>query len=266
MTPEQLVARYQARYGRLRAETVRRVLAAWDAYGGVSDANADRFIAAVVPIVEGAEVATAGLTAGYIAAMVGASPVAVPAAAVTTGALRGVPTAEVYLRAIIAARAASDEGLGAALAAGRRRAEQLAGTDLALAQREATRHAISGDGRIVGYRRVLTGRSCAFCATASTQRYRREDLMPIHAGCDCGVAPIFGSADPGRVINRKLVADLKAAARTSGDRDYWQSRHLTVDEDGTVLLPEVAVRRHGELGPVLGAKAHAFTGPGDLAA
>lgn len=269
MTPAQIIARYQAMYGRLRAETVRRVLAVWDAYGGVSDADAERFVRAVVPIVEGAQVATAGLNAGYVATLVRAELGSAPsfAASDVTG-LRGVPTDEVYLRAIVAARTASSRGvrLAEALSAGRLRAESLVGTDLALAQREATMQVLGQDDRIVGYRRVLTGLSCAFCATASTQRYSTEDLMPIHNNCDCGVVPIIGLSDPGRVMNRQLVDDLKSAARTTGDEQYWKARHLTVDEDGTVNLPEVKVRQHGELGPVLTAKDHIFTGPDDLAA
>jgi hypothetical protein len=149
---------------------------------------------------------------------------------------------------------------------GRQRVEQLAGTDVALAQREATVQAIDADERMVGYRRVLTGRSCAFCATASTQRYHRKQLMPLHSFCDCGVAPIFASSDPGQVINRPLLQSLKEAAKQDGQKDYWAARHVTVDEDGTVNLPKVTVREHGELGPVLTRAGDHFAGPTDVAA
>lgn len=272
MNEAEIIRRYLTTYGRLRAATARQVAALWVRFGGLDDAQADRFVAAAVPLVNGAQAATARLVAAYWATLARAAvgeavEAAVPAAAVT--GLRGVDPADVYRRPTLLARYLMSEGKPAAeaLLLARRRAEVLADTDVMLAQRAATLQVISADDRIVGYRRVLTGRSCAFCAAASTQRYHREELAPLHARCDCGVAPIFGTADPGQIINRPLVDNLKAAAKT-GDRGkgYWAQRHVTVDEDGNVNLPEISVHRHGELGPVLGAADHDFTSQADLAA
>lgn len=268
MTGEQVVARYQAAYGRLRADTVARVLAAWGAYGGLSDADADRFVSVAIPIIEGAQAATGALVAGYMGTLsrvvTGESDVeAVPAAELTVEALRGVSAAEVYRRPIVAARTAISDGKNFvdAVAAGRERLEQIADTDVAMAQRQATLQVVSSSDRITGYRRVLTGRSCAFCATASTQRYKRAQLAPLHSRCDCGVAPIIGDADPGQVINRRLLKDIKSAAKQGGKADYWKSRHFTVAEDGSIEFPPIKVHEHGELGPVLGAADHHFAGP-----
>jgi hypothetical protein len=69
VTVEAVILRYQQRYGALRAATVRRVEAAWRQFGGLDDAAADRFVAAVVPIVETAEVSTARLLAAYLQAL-----------------------------------------------------------------------------------------------------------------------------------------------------------------------------------------------------
>lgn len=267
MTAEELVARYQTAYGHLRAATVARVTALWLARGGPGDGNVDAFTVAAVPLVLGAQAATARLVAGYIAMLTrlveeeAATPAAVSDVAVDV--IRGVAAAEVYARPVITMRAALAEGkqFAEALELGRQRAEQIADTDIALAQREATVQAIGADERIVGYRRVLTGRSCSFCATASTQRYRKAQLMPIHGRCDCGVAPIFGTSDPGQVINKPLRRDLKAAAKATDDPTYYKNRHITVDEDGNVKLPDIKVHRHGELGPVLSDASHAFAGP-----
>lgn len=273
MTPEEAIARYQTQYGRLRADVVARVLALWAMHGGLSDENAERFTFSAVPVVRGGQVAIARLVAGYLALLtrlaVGASrAAAVDPRTVTTEALRGVDASEVYRRPIVTARTAVAEGkpLPEALRLGRDRLERIVDTDVALAQRQATVEVIGPDDRIVGYRRVLTGASCALCATASTQRYRKAELMPIHGRCDCSVAPIFGTADPGQVINRRLLKDLRAAAKQTGDSDYARSRHLKVAEDGTVRLPEVSIHRHGELGPTLSVKGDTFTGPGDIAA
>lgn len=273
MTPEEAIARYQATYGRLRADVVQRLLALWALHGGLTDANAERFTAAAVPVITGGQVAVARLVAGYFAVLARLVATSAPAAAidpalVSTAALRGVPAAEVYRRPVVTARSAVAEGkpFAEAMRVGRDRLERIADTDVALAQRQATLEVIRTDDRIVGYRRVLTGSSCALCATASTQRYRKADLMPIHGRCDCGVAPIFGTADPGQVINRRLVKDLRAAAKRTGASDFATNRHITVADDGTVVFPRVATHTHGELGPTLTRAADDFTGPGDLAA
>jgi hypothetical protein len=273
VTFEDAIARYQALYGRLRADTTARALAMWQATGGPGDGNVEAFLAVVIPMIVGAQVAAARLVAGYLAVMTRlatgtARPAPIPAAAVTVEALRGVAASEVYTRPVITMRAALAEGKSyeEAFDLATDRVGQLADTDVALAQREATLRVVGADERIVGYRRVLTGRSCAFCATASTQRYHRRQLMPLHTHCDCGVAPIFGTADPGNVINRPFLRDLKTAAKEDGRRDYWAARHVTVDEDGTVNLPKIAVHNHGELGPVLTRAGDHFAGPGGIAA
>lgn len=71
--------------------------------------------------------------------------------------------------------------------------------------------------QIVGWRRTLVGASCEWCALVSTQRYRTAESADFgHANCDCAVTPITGDVDPGRVINRDLLKELKAQG--AGDR------------------------------------------------
>ena len=151
-------------------------------------------------------------------------------------------------------------------------AESAASTGVMLANREAAVQgfvavAAETGERVVGYRRVLTGASCAFCAAASTRRYRSEDLMPLHDHCDCDVAPIIGDRDPGNVINRDVLAELKGRGP-----EYWKSKGF-VGDDGKPIDPAAAVENddvpvgvaeHGELGPVLVDPADQFTGPDDL--
>lgn len=57
--------------------------------------------------------------------------------------------------------------------------------------------------RIVGWRRVLVGETCAWCQRVAAQRYRTKDtaLRVRHNRCDCEIVPIVGDSDPGRVIN-----------------------------------------------------------------
>lgn len=264
-----LILAYVARHNRLRLAAGVAVGRAWDRLAGLDDAAADRFAEVAAQIGVAAQAETAANVDGYLAALLGAltdagSPLGINPEAVSGPAVRaGADPTEVYRRAIVTARVAVSRGRSGseAMNAGRRRAVGTAETDVALTQRAATVQVAETEDRIVGYRRVLTGGSCALCATASTQRYGTADLMPIHNHCDCGVAPIVGSRDPGQVINRPLLRDLKNA-----DPDFARSRKLRVDEDGTVHLPEVTVRQHGELGPTLTIKGQEFTGPSDVAA
>ena len=292
MTPDQLVGRYQEQYATLRRRTVAGVLAAWAAYGGLDDQDSDRFTAAAARSVRGGQRALADLVATYLN-MLTRQVTGGPGLGrrldreqLTTDALRGVPFADVYHRPVVTARTILGRygDLDQALQQARRRAEQLADTDMVMTQRSAIVQLVGEEERVVGYRRVLTGESCALCAAASTQRYHRGDLHPIHTHCDCAVAPIFGTADPGQVINSQLLDELNAA----GGREYWKDRGFGVDENGVIrrrrevkvrerdgterrttelgerLRP--AVREHGELGPVLTDPKDDFTGPDDVAA
>ena len=289
MTAE-LVRRYQRAYNATRMEAARRVEELWRRVGGLSDDDAEAFLRASLPVVEGAQRAVAALVDGYLAVMARQYVGSAASGTLDFDAIRnarGIPPAAVYERPVVTARTAVSQGVpvAEAMVRARRRAGELARTDVMLAQRSAAVQVLSRDDRVVGYRRTLTGDSCALCATASTQRYRSNQLAPIHAKCDCGVAPIYGTADPGQVVNRRLLSDLRGAS----DRpDYWRDHAYGVDEAGTIrrrrdvpytdadgvkrtrtelgepLRP--AVREHGELGPVLTDPAHDFTGPGDIAA
>lgn len=269
-----LATLYTRRYNQLRAAAATAMARAWDRQAGLDDSAAARFTTTAATIAVAAQTQAAAAVDGYMATMLGfvtgeGTALGIDPEAVTGAAVRaGAEPVDVYLRSIVTARLAVSGGhpFAEAMKLGRLRALATVETDVALAQRAATTEVLSAQPRIVGYRRVLTGTSCARCGTASTQRYYSGNLMPIHAHCDCGVAPIIGTSDPGKVINKPLVENLKNAGNATGDPDYWRSRKLTVDEDGTVHLPDVAVHQHGELGPVLTDANHKFSGPGDIAA
>jgi hypothetical protein len=240
MTPEQIIDRYQAAYGRLRTDTVAQAAALWSRFGGPREADLVRFVPAVVPIVAGAQVATARLVTGYVALMTRiAVGGAIPAPPAPLAALRGVLAAELYTRPVIAVRTALSHGkpFVEAMDLGRQRAEQLAGTDVLLAQRAATLHAVKADRRIVGYRRVITAGSCTLCAVASSEIYGPDEPMAIHVSCDCGVAPIYRTSDPAHARNETLRSTALGEAPAGG----------------------VAVHYHGELGPVLTEADHHFS-------
>lgn len=122
--------------------------------------------------------------------------------------------------------------------------------DLAEARQEALNASVE-PRQIVGYRRVLTGRSCMFCAAAATRIYSRGDLMPLHAHCDCSVAPVLLGSDPAFDLNRQVLDNLKAQGK-----GYWKRRGF-VDNDGNPLDPTDVPNAlgssvdHPEVGPVL---------------
>lgn len=202
-----IVEAYVGRYNRLRTTTGVIVGRLWDQYAGLDDGAAERFTEAAASAVLAAQAAAGAQVDGYLAALTGEPVTGFDPEQVSGAAVRnGTDPLEVYLRGIITARAATaTHPFREAMNLGRLRVVSAAETDVALTQRAA----VSLPPGVVGYRRVLTGSSCPLCQIASTQRYRRGDLMPIHSHCDCGIAPIAGTEDPGQVINRKLLNDLK---------------------------------------------------------
>lgn len=232
------------------ADAVARV---WAGLSGYDEANVAEFVTAVTGIVPVGQQAMGTLVDAYMARMAATAPVGVPVEVVT--GLRDVPLEEQYRRPFL--RLWHDMAPGAdyqqLVAASGERAVTMAATDQQMAMVAATDHVLSAQPRIVGYRRVLTGKSCMFCAAASTRRYTRRDLMPLHSRCDCGIAPIIGHRDPGVVANEDLLSKLKDAGP-----DYWKQRGF-VAPDGTPIDPTdipsdvAAIDHHTEIGPALQA-------------
>ena len=141
---------------------------------------------------------------------------------------------------------AAGKPLPQAAAEGRLRLTQLIGGDMQLAKVHASRQSMRGypeEGQF--YRRVLTGReNCALCVVASTQRYYRGDLLPIHPGCDCGVQPL----PPGLAVNQVIDEDLlEQVHQITADRLGVSDRGGRTPDYRKLLT----VSEHGEYGPTL---------------
>jgi hypothetical protein len=118
----------------------------------------------------------------------------------------------------------------------------------------------------VGYRRVLEGAySCGLCILASTQRYHKQDLMPVHPGCDCSVAPIIGTQDPGRTINDQMVLDVHAAIQDRFGTSEPGGRGIRTADDLVDYRDLLITHEHGEIGPVLARRGDHFEGPSEVA-
>lgn len=284
-----LTAAYIAATQALRARMSGLVGALFGAQG-YRDAGADAYVAAMGPAADAAQQTMAALTDAYLTHQIGAmaggsvAPLGVTPDLVTGDALRGVEPAEVLRRPYeqVWAALARGKDFPEAVAIGQRRAESIALTNLQLAKTHTAQAVFARNHHVVGYRRVLTGpHSCGMCVVASTVRYHRADLMPIHPACDCAIAPLMGTEDPGRTINSATLTDAAHPMGTvhGGAQLY---RHDDVLELGDLLEPAhraiedrfgrratdgrsidyrkvLLVRQHTELGPVLTVADHRFT-------
>lgn len=254
--------RYDALSTSLRDRVISFVLAAFDSLGSYRDADAAEFLDRVLPVVLSAQQTMGQITDAYLSALIADQfGVAVPAAGVTLDeALRGTPPEEVYRRPFVTAYTALSRGKAYAEAIGEARTRLLSitETDMQLARTHAARQTMERGGAKFFRRDLRSSKSCALCVIASTQRYRVENLMPIHPGCHCKPVPIPGNRDPGHILDDGLLREAHAAiakgvgASDAGGRapDYRKI---------------IITREHGEYGPLLAVARHDFTGPKDLA-
>lgn len=178
--------------------------------GGVDQASAAAFVDAVSTTAATGRAGIAGLTSQYLTRQVAMlvdgqiRTIEIPVDELATPALRsGLSDGDLWLRPVIRARTELSRGAtwAEALAAGRTSVHEITTTDVALAQRSATRWSLAGDDRVTGYRRVPGWRSCTLCSLAAERVYGIRDLMPIHSRCHCTVAAVAEGRDPGRRRN-----------------------------------------------------------------
>ncbi|MGW0015517.1 hypothetical protein ACWDVX_37935 [Streptomyces tendae] len=262
MASEELQAalndRYDAMSQSLRDRLITFVLDAFDSLGSYRDADAAVFIERVLPVVLAAQQTMGQITDAYLAAMVAdmLGGAAAPVGVQLDEALRGVAPEEVYHRPFVTLYSALAAGhdYAASLGEARTRLLSITETDLQLARTHAARQSMEGSGAKY-FRRRLTGtKNCALCVIASTQRYRVENLMPIHPGCHCKPDPLPGNRDPGQIIDEDLLkAAHDAVTKGIGSSD----RGGRAPDYREVII----TRQHGEYGPLLAVRRHEFTGP-----
>lgn len=262
-------AQFTTLRSRINASTIATVLRIWSTLDSWRDRDAARLARLVVPVVQAGQVTVGQATSAYMASQAGqafnatVAPPAVPAAVVIGG--RGVPGGEVYRRPFVQIYTALDAGksLLDAVGIGRSRLAEIADLDLQRAYSLAAQHAMNNlpeRYRPRLWRRVTTGgHSCALCVVASTHRYHRSDLHPIHRKCDCRVEPDF-SGDAGQMLDDNVLERVHAAvADLTGTSDRGGRA-----PDYRQLIVEMTAE-HGELGPLLVRPSDHFTGPSDLA-
>ncbi|WP_097964603.1 hypothetical protein [Streptomyces sp. or20] len=244
--------------------TLGRTSRAWTNLGSWRDGDVRRFQRTALPIVFAGQRRVASLTATYLEQTYreidGGRRVDLDFDKVTGRALRDVDPEDVYRRPFKEIWNALDNGVAfdVALDRGTHRLETVTKTDLQLARTHTFREVTAHQDGVEYYIRELRGEyDCALCLIASTQRYHKKDLMPIHPGCDCEPKTVRADYDPGQVIDEEKlerIHELVEEALGKSDRggravDY---RKIIVAND------------HGEIGPVLGYAGQRFTGPDDI--
>lgn len=251
----------------IRARVTDFITRVWNSLPEYRDANIESFVNQVLPIVMGAQRQVGSLTDAYLALVLSnmtgepIRPLGINPRDVTGEALRGVAPSTVYGRGGTEVWTALSKGtpFEQARDQGLKRVINIAMTDLQLAKTHTARKVFQQSEHVVGHRRVLSGsENCGLCYVASTQRYHKSNLQPIHPGCDCGVAPILGHDDPGQVIDESQLNDTHVAI---------EERFGTSSDDARSALDYrkvLLIKEHGEIGPVLTVKGQHFDGPSSI--
>lgn len=221
---------------RLRGLTVTAVERLWREMRGYDRSDLDAWLATVVPTVGAAQRASVALTDAYLARMLDRAPLGVSADEIIRANRGDVSPEEVYKRPFVTVWSALGAGTlhEDAIAAGLARATGTAAMDVQMAMRATSNTVQAADDGIYGYERVADAGACQFCLEVDTAFVYSADAMALHDRCGCGLEPV--------------------TRETRGQRVGQKGQHGK----------RVAIRQHGELGPVLTDPAHSFTGPSDL--
>lgn len=174
--------------GRLRERLDAYLAGRWMSLDSWRDPDITRLLNDILPVITAAERQMVETTNAYLASVASTAagtsfrPPTIRYQDLTGTALRGVDPAEVFRRPqmVMNYRLAKGASLSDAIDAGANRLRSLGATNLQLAKTKT----VAAQGTAPFYRRVLTGsENCALCVIASTQRYRRGKLAPIHPGC-----------------------------------------------------------------------------------
>lgn len=247
-------------FANLRAAIVQQLFAVWFSMDDYRDGNIDSYLDVALPLIQASEETAAIATGTYLDIQMQLLGLDSPGSdvdlsLVTGEAIRnGVSPEEVYSRPFKEVWTALSNGkdIQEAVSLGANRLRQLVETDIQLTHTHTARRVLSNRNDVVGFRRVPTGTfTCALCLVASTQRYNKFDLMPIHPGCDCRVAPIIGSERPSQVLDPEFLEEIhKAVERQFG---------LSARDARTIDYRKIPiVQNHGEYGPYLAVRGQHF--------
>lgn len=249
----QLVA-YQLAVSQVRESVLRYAELSWGGSRSYRDADIEKLVAKLVPRVRAGQIRIADLTAVYLGNLEGGRKVLVDRDYVTEG--RGVPAEEVYHRPanVVYDALANGKAFDAAVLMGASRLKSLVSMDMQMSKVRQSAASLQASS-YEAYRRVLTGKeSCGLCTIAATMSYSVKDLLPIHPGCDCDVAPIRSASQIPHVLDEELL-----------EATHNRIFDFAGDSDRSGRAPDykqlIIVHKHGEQGPALRWRGEKFTGP-----
>lgn len=162
------------------------------------EADQAAWAADVAPVVEAAQTRAIDTQAAYLAARL--DDQVIPDTAVALERSR-VDLREPFIA--LANALSKGENLDAAVLSGLLRAQGVGESSVFWAARAA--NTTIDDSRIHGWTRTLTGNACSWCIQVAAQTYKTAETASFgHQRCDCGVDPIIGDSNPGRLINDAL--------------------------------------------------------------
>lgn len=199
-----LTRRFQASLATVADRTAFSMALSWQHLGSYDESDIVRYVRATSQATGAAKRATVRLSSAFYSSLGSVPPAGINAARVAVE----VPSRDpfiAYWRGLKTGSSWLD-----AVAAGRSRAEAV-GADFVHSTSRRTGDVVAEatGQRVVGWRRVLTGNACEWCALVATQRYHSSESADFgHQRCDCSAVPIYGTRDPGRAINRSVVDTL----------------------------------------------------------
>lgn len=238
--------------GNIRASIIQQLYVVWFGLDDYRNDQIDPWLEVAVPMIQTAEETISSATSTYMQLqmeVLGSTAVLdIPNPEDIAGRnLRDVDPAVVYSRPFKEVWESLGRGnpFSTAIEDGANRLRQLVETDLQLSHTHTSRTLLRDRNDVVGFKRVPTGTyTCALCLVASTQRYHKLDLMPIHPGCDCRVAPIIDSSDTGQIIDKEFLEEIHKAVEKQFGFSARDARQLDYRKIMTTF-------NHGEYGPTL---------------
>lgn len=191
--------RRQRGLAKLAGSTGSALTTAWFRMPSHREADQATWIRAARPVVQAGQRNAVTQQAKYLAVRLGEDPDVDMAAALAAAEIDLVEPFLAFGREL-----GQGSRLRAALVAGGLRAQAIGESAVYWAARAA--NTTIDEARIVGWTRTLTGNACAWCIQVAGQTYKTAESASFgHAGCDCGVDPIIGDSNPGRLINDALI-------------------------------------------------------------
>lgn len=202
MPLQQLDAAYEATVATVRDRITQYAETMWVESPTLRDADVARMVSRLVPVVQAGQLQVANLTNAYITRLavqegVTARPMSVDRDSIL--GYRGVPAEEVYNRPAVTVytKLAGGQAFDKAKAAGLARLVSIVSTDLQQARTRQAQKVYSGSGFEYTVRTLTGKENCALCVIASTQRYHKTQLLPMHPGCvpgDSVLTPVAGGS------------------------------------------------------------------------